>query len=272
MQDNAVSCEKQSGRVNQTREVPTPVRIAALSDTHGNAVAFEAILADLNRQSPDALVFLGDIIMRGPQPKECLEMVRALNCQAVVVGNYDNLHTRFPKPGWTPHNRKEGITLRAFDYDMARLSDADRAWLAGLPLHLTLDWAGTQVEICHATPHSRAEDTWPWAQREELDRLRTDRRTALTVIGHMHHSFTRMATAHQVLCPGSIGAPFDGDNRASYAIVDVEPNAFSIEIRRVAYAVERTLAIARERQMPDIDALEYGLTTAQYPYVEYGSV
>lgn len=272
MQDNAVSCEKQSGRVNQTREVPTPVRIAALSDTHGNAVAFEAILADLNRQSPDALVFLGDIIMRGPQPKECLEMVRALNCQAVVAGNYDNLHTRFPKPGWTPHNRKEESILRAFDYNMARLTDEDRAWLAGLPLHLALNWDGVQAEICHATPSSRADNIWPWASLEELDRLRTDPKTALTVFGHMHHSFTRMATAHQILCPGSIGAPCDGDNRASYAVIDIEPSVFSIQIRRVAYAVERTLAIARERQMPDIDALEYWLTTAQYPYANHQSV
>jgi predicted phosphodiesterase len=222
-------------------------------------------LADLKRQSPDVTVFLGDIINRGPQPKECLDLVRALHC-TTVVGNHDNLHARFPRSEWKPQSRKSELNLRSFDYAMAHISDQDRAWLAALPRHLTLDFLGVQVELFHSTPHSEDEYVWPWARCEELDELRIDPETSLSLFGHMHHAFVRRATAHQVVNSGSVGIPFDGDNRAGYVLIDIEPTGLGVQIRRIEYDVDRSIAAARQLQMPDIDAFTEAVTTARYPY------
>jgi hypothetical protein len=65
---------------------------------------------------------------------------------------------------------------------------------------------------------------------------------------------------------GSIGIPFDGDNRACYAIVDLEKDDIAVQLRRVSYDHEKVNKIARVRNMPDVDLFEYGVRTAECPY------
>lgn len=244
------------------------MRLAAISDMHGNAVAFEAVIDDLKGQSPDAIVCLGDITMRGPQPTECVALLRALNPLALVRGNYDDMFAWFPRPGWQPTTYKHELVLRTFHYTSADLSQADRQWLSELPLEQTLTVEGVQLEMFHATPSSLVDITWPWASLEELCNLRRDEATKLVLFGHIHHAFARQARGRLVVNSGSVGLPFDGDNRASYAIVDIENGGISVQLRRVAYDIESALQIARKRAMPDLDSFEYALRAALYPYSE----
>jgi predicted phosphodiesterase len=73
------------------------LRIAVMSDTHSNGVAFKAVISDMKSQSPDILFFLGDVAMRGPQPSECLELLHSLDFAQIVRGNYGHIFTRFPR-------------------------------------------------------------------------------------------------------------------------------------------------------------------------------
>ena len=90
------------------------MRIAVISDIHSNLVAFEAVIADLKTASPDAIVYLGDLVMKGPQPRECIELLRSLEPTHIVRGNYDHMFTRFPRPGWEPKNNKESVIAEDF--------------------------------------------------------------------------------------------------------------------------------------------------------------
>jgi putative phosphoesterase len=244
------------------------LRLAAISDMHSNAVAFEAVIDDLRRQRPDAIVCLGDIVMRGPQPKECLEMLRSLNPLVSIRGNYEHRFTRFPKPGYQPQSYKEEIGLRAFEYDCSRLSEADQQWLANLPLEHTLEIEGRRIDLFHASPWFIAEVTWPWASLEDLSKLCIDQSADLVLFGHVHHSFMRQARGRLVVNSGSVGLPFDGDNRASYAIIDIDKNDIAAQIRRVSYDAEAAIRVAREQSMPDVDVFAHGLRHAIYPYSE----
>lgn len=76
---------------------------------------------------------------------------------------------------------------------------------------------------------------------------------------NVHHSFVRQAKGRLVVNAGSIGLPFDGDNRASYAIIDIEKENISAQIRRVSYDVEAVIQIARERSMPYAEVFAYGV-------------
>lgn len=242
------------------------MRIAAISDMHGNGVAFEAVIADLRRQSPDAIVCLGDVVMRGPQPAECVAMLRSLNPLVTVRGNFDTLFTRWPDPDWRAKTYKEELALRDFEFTAPRLSEADRAWLGNLPLEFVTEIEGVQLEMYHAGPGTLGRYTWPWASNDELDSLRADKGTSLVLFGHMHHPFVRSADAFTVVNTGSVGLSFDGDRRASYAIIDIEGGDLSIQIRRVTYDVERAIQVGRETGMPDLDHFAYAVRKAAFPY------
>lgn len=239
------------------------MRIAVISDMHGNATAFEPVIEDLKQQSPDCIVCLGDIVMRGPQPVECIEMVRSLNPFVTIRGNYDD---KFLKPEWTPNNHKQEVQLRALNYDRSRISMKDQHWLTTLPTGLSCEFEGIPTELYHASPHTLYDITYPWASLEEIDRLYKHEHTKLVLFGHVHHAFVRTCRGRQVVNSGSIGMPFDGDNRASYAIVDLDRNQIAIQLRRVEYDWEKAIRIARELDMPDLDSFEYALRTASYPY------
>jgi predicted phosphodiesterase len=242
------------------------VRLAAISDMHGNAVAFEAVINDLRRQRPDAIVCLGDVVMRGPQPKECVDMLRALNPLVTVRGNFDHRFTRWPGPTWSPKTYKDELLLRDFEYTSARLDHTDQVWLGTLPVDFSSQIGGLGVELYHAAPGSLVQYTWPWAPAEDLGKLRVNETSNLVLFGHMHHAFVRSAMGFTVVNTGSVGLSFDGDNRASYAIIDIDGHDTAIQLRRVAYDVEAAIQVARSHAMPDVDVFAYALRHADYPY------
>lgn len=242
------------------------MRIAAISDMHGNAVAFEAVIKDLRQQAPDAILCLGDIVMRGPQPNECLQMLRSLNPLVTVRGNYEHPFTRYPAPGYQPSSYKQEIVHRSFMYTNPLLSEADKEWLANLPITESLQLAGKRIDLFHASPWSMGEITWPWAPLEELTKLCIDPAADLVLFGHVHHAFIRQAGSRLVVNAGSVGLPFDGNPRASYAIIDIERDDIAAQIRRVAYDLEAAIQVARDCAMPDAELFAYGLRHATYPY------
>ncbi|MFB4160418.1 metallophosphoesterase [Geomicrobium sp. JSM 1781026] len=242
------------------------MRLAVFGDSHGNAVALEKVAQDILHQSPDAVICLGDIVFRGPQPSECIEIVESLNPLITIGGNVEDLFSWFPYPGWVPKNMKQQISMRAIEYDRTFLSIDEINWLTQLPTHETFDFNDTQTEVFHATPTSIHDIVYPWASLDELDRLSTSNKTNLSLFGHVHHSFVRNSSNGMIVNPGSAGFSFDRDNRASYALIDIEKNQCNVQIRRIEYDIDKVIHIAKERNMPDVQALEHALRLAVYPY------
>lgn len=242
------------------------MRLAVISDTHGNATAFTAVIDDLKQQSPDAIVFLGDVGMRGPQPQECIDLLKSLEPLAVIRGNHDDKFTRFPQPGWQPNTYKKQLLLRSFEYDCENISREDQLWLSELPKQFYYEFEGVATEMYHATPDSMIGIVYPWATLDELDTMHKHGHTQLVLHGHSHHAYVRQGRGRTIVNCGSIGLPFDGDNRASYAIADFNGKDMAIQLRRVTYDIEKAILIAKERSMPDIESFEYALRVAKYPY------
>ena len=243
------------------------MRLAILSDTHGNAVAFEAVVQDLRRQSPDAVVFLGDLAMRGPQPAECADLLRSLNPLVAVKGNHDHYFALYPDASaWVPRNAKEEMNRRQLQYNQQLLSAEELRWIGHWPSEHVLRTEGIQAELYHASPASLAAIIWPWAANDELDALGKDASTQLVLYGHIHHAFMRNAGGRLIVNSGSVGLPFDGDNRASYAIIDVEGRDTAVQIRRIAYDIERVIRIAKDRRMPDAERFEEAVRRAVFTY------
>ena len=183
------------------------MRVAALYDVHGNLPALEAVLADVEREDVDAVVFGGDLFL-GPFPAETAALVRSIDAQ-FVRGNCD----REPDE-WT----------------RSQLDDGTGAWAESWPLTVELD----DVLYCHATPRDDMRPILTDASPPErfADVLEgIDAR--LVVAGHTHMQFTR---GHWVNA-GSVGMPYEDDVAAFWALVSDE-----VEFRRTPFDVERAAA------------------------------
>lgn len=214
------------------------MRIAVISDIHGNLTALEAVLADLRSAAPDAVFLGGDLADGGARPVEVLDRVRGLGWRG-VVGNVDEMLFRpesleaFAAGSKAPAALWEAVRQNAVA-TQAALGEERLAWLAGLP--------GEVRERGLAVVHARPGDCWraPGIDASEAELAETYRPlgAAVAVYGHTHGpGVRRLADGLTVVNAGSAGLPFDGDARASYAVVDDGVAT----IRRVEYDVEREL-------------------------------
>lgn len=204
------------------------MKLAIVSDIHGNLTALDAVLADLERVGPDRVVQGGDLVVNGPRPAECLAAVRERGW-AGIRGNTDQAL-------WDQESHPVPSAMAATaGWAKEHLSDGDLTWLQGQPL----EWRdGDEVALVHAVPG----DLWTViredAPDEELRSTYGPLAARLAVYCHIHVPFIRQVGGHLTVAnTGSVGLPFDGDPRAAYLLVeDGTPST-----RRVPYDLERAV-------------------------------
>lgn len=231
------------------------MRIALFSDVHGNAVAFDAFLADLDRQPVDRVVCLGDHAQGGAQPAECLERLRELGCPA-VMGNSDHFLLTLD-PG------EEALTEQQLD--MARWSAAQlsedllefhRSFQPTVELELG---DGRRLVAFHASPRSRDEIIGPWIEEEAFRGALDGVDAALFAGGHVHLQWTRRCGEAYFVNPGSVGLAYDHhqpeesfrcDPFAEYAVVTVDGRGIDVELRRIPFDAAEVLQAIERSGMP----------------------
>jgi predicted phosphodiesterase len=217
-------------------------RIAALSDIHGNAVALEAVLADVARTRPDVILVAGDLVLNGAQPGEVVDALRGLDDRGtlVVQGNTDIAVADFDYAAaypWMTDGVPDAIQDAA-EWTHDTLGEDRLDWLRRLPGERR--WRaddGTLVLACHASPGSQTSGLDagldPSVTTERL--ARTDAR--VVVCGHTHLPEVRDFGWKIIVNPGSAGYSFDGDPMASWALIDVADGNVTAELRRTEYDV-----------------------------------
>lgn len=222
------------------------MRIAAFGDVHGNLTALEAVLQDLAAERPDAVVCMGDLAFRGPEPAECLAAVRALGIPC-VHGNTDLLLlSAVPGPwsaGIPAACRAPAAAQPWLNWHTARLSAADLRYLAGLPFSHRLEADGQRLLFVHATPQDCTSTIQPGDAPAALEARLAGTEADALVMGHIHRAFAFRQGGALLVNTGAVGFSLDGDWRAAYALLDTARGG--VELRRVAYDRERALAAAR---------------------------
>jgi putative phosphoesterase len=194
------------------------VRVAALYDVHAMPWALEAVLAEVDAERPDAIVFGGDYLY-GPYPREIVPMIRAVDARA-VLGNADE---------------------SAEEWETAQLDPGDAEWLRSLPLSVTVD----DILYCHAAPHDNTPITTANTPDEAVLATFGDTRGTV-VIGHTHHQFDRRVGDLRVVNAGSVGMAYEGDVAAYWTLLeDGNPH-----FRRTPFDVERAVAEMRRSDWP----------------------
>jgi putative phosphoesterase len=241
------------------------MRIALISDIHSNYHALEAVLQDIGRRGVDRVICLGDITMKGPLPRECVARVRDLGCP-VVLGNTDGCYNPNFRPELFPAQNDSQVAAHAdWSRHVNALSEADRQWLQSFPLMLRETFEGVQMEFFHASPAHNYVLTMPWASNSELLSLRPDEGVGLAAFGHCHRAFVRVTHGTTFVNSGSVGLPFDGDPRPSYALLDVDAGTLSTAVVRVPYDAEAAIQTARDVGMHGWELFAHTARTGQFP-------
>lgn len=212
--------------------------LALLYDIHGNVSALQAVLDDARSAGAARFLLGGDYALFGPWPAETVAALRALPEATWIRGNVDRWCAH-PEDVHEDAGAEGKLVQRAVADCREAIGAATVEELGALPEQLVLE--GTRY--CHASPLSDMRSFMPMPTDED-DELLHRASERLIVFGHTHLAFRRLRPdGIELLNPGSVGIPLDGDSRASYALLDEDG---SIEQRRVAYDVGAALRALRE--------------------------
>ena len=234
------------------------MRIAVVSDIHGNRTAFEAVLADLRETSPDLVLHGGDLADAGAAPAEIVDRVRDLGWQG-VLGNTDEMLT---SPVSLEDFAKRSPRLQPLFAVVAEMAEATRerlgeeriAWLRALPRRQ----AHGPMALVHASPESAWVAPGPEASDADLLAAYQSLERPIAVYGHIHRPFVRTAGGMAVVNTGSVSLSYDGDPGASYLLLD----GSCPQIRRVEYDVNREIQALSGCGIPHADWIARILASA----------
>jgi putative phosphoesterase len=215
------------------------MRIAVVTDIHANLTALEAVIADLQTIGADMVVHGGDLMAGGPRPAEVIDRVREMKWPG-VYGNADEMlwnPDRVSETLQAPHLHqiRDLVLSYTIPTTLQKIGGERLAWLRALPLR----WSGHDLTVVHAGPDDAWRITPAKAADDELERVYGGLGSNVVVYGHIHEPFVRRLGRLTVANAGAVSMSFDGDARASYALVDGE----QVEIRRVAYDVEQEIRL-----------------------------
>jgi len=235
------------------------VRIAAISDIHGNLPALQAVQKAVNAARPDFVAICGDLLMNGPDPAGSLALVQELERAGayVILGNTDlavadgDYTAAFP---WFADGAPDSYR-RAAEWAHDQIGDDGISYIRHLPSERRLrvpdgSDAGALVLFCHASPGSLTDglpaDLDPVVTVDRLSR--TDAR--VIVCGHTHLPEVREFGWRTIVNVGSAGYVFDGDPTASWALIEIDEEGVRAEIQRTSYDVMAASDAVSARGLP----------------------
>jgi predicted phosphodiesterase len=237
------------------------MRIAVVSDMHGNLTALEAVIADLGKQAPDAVFHGGDLATNGARGAEVVDRIRELGWEG-VVGNTDELLWRADLQGdllaLAPALKPliDAIFEDVAPYTREQLGQERVDWLRTLPAELHTQ----DLLVLHARPGELWQAPQPEAEDAELRTIYGRDGASLAVYGHIHRPFVRSIAELTVANSGGAGMSYDGDPSASYLLIDDATPT----VQRVEYDIEAEVRELERRHHPHSDWLANTLRTGSF--------
>ncbi len=235
------------------------MRLAIISDIHGNAYALDVALADIAAQGVDQIVCLGDAIQGGAQPAETVQRLRDLGCP-IVMGNADAWLLSGQETG------NEGVTPAQEEvrqWSLARLSAADRAFIAAFAPTIRIPITGTDALLCfHGSPASFDDIILPNMSYDEVRPYFAGQDARWFTGGHTHVQQIRRVGDGFYFNPGSIGVAYSHDQPdddfhldpwAEYAILTATGTTVSLEFRQVPFEVATLIELTRQSGRPNLE-------------------
>jgi predicted phosphodiesterase len=246
------------------------MRIAIISDIHGNGVALDAVLNDIKQIDVDRIVCLGDAVQGGPQPVEVVTRLRELDCP-VVMGNADDWLLTGTDSGAEniPEERRVRMdTVR--DWQLTRLSENDLGFIRTFQPTIQMKLDDERTLLCyHGSPKSFDHVILPQTPDEEVRGYLELQEQMIYTGGHTHMQFIRHFGRTFHFNPGSVGVAYRHDQPddhfrldpwAEYALLSSRNGNLSLEFRRTSFDVQLLVSVykASGRPFAESSIAEYG--------------
>ncbi len=210
------------------------MKLAVLSDVHGNFRALEAVILDAKALGVDHILFLGDLVFMGLDPQPCYDLLMANKPLVNIRGNTDSLIEGIKEKN--PKDEKEKVWRKFVRYTDIRLKPESKAVIRGWPIVQRGEIGNDPFIFCHGSPYSFTEAiTEDVDPTSELYTKLMAEDASVIMCGHTHAPADFTLGNKRIINPGAVGYSFDGDVRASYVFLDVHSNKINSTIRRIEY-------------------------------------
>jgi predicted phosphodiesterase len=226
-------------------------RLALFSDIHGNSQALSAVLADIEGRDLSGAYCLGDLVGYGADPNGVIDVIRRAGVPA-ILGNYDE------GVAWETGDcgcfyldeEAKRVGAASYAYTVSAVTDANKAWLRGLPRELHVPCEDKLIHLVHGSPRRVNEYLLRERDAKTYERLAAAETDDVLVFGHTHQFWQRRFGHVLFVNVGTVGRPKDGDPRAGYVTVDLTSSDVVAESVRVAYDVEAAAAAILQAGLP----------------------
>jgi putative phosphoesterase len=226
------------------------MKVALIGDVHANLPALEAVLAHAHEHDVKAIWNVGDFVGYGAFPDEVVRRLRGEDALS-IIGNYDLKVLKFKKKRDKWRRSKRPEKWLAFKWAYENLSKKSRKYLRSLPQELRMEILGRRILLTHGSPASNEEPLAPYTPECRFAELAHTADADVVICGHSHQALASQVHGVWFINTGSVGRPDDGDPRATYAVLQLEPEGLEVRHWRVDYDVARSVAAIREHQLPE---------------------
>lgn len=250
------------------------VKIAVLSDVHGNATALEAVLADAQKQHVDEYWTVGDMTVRGPESERCLTLLDRVHPTAYVLGNHEENYQKVMAANPNTFTKPKQIMATVLTaFDRRQLSSTHFERLLNLPMTVIKHVGPLTIRLQHVLPtvasgHALA----PTASQANFDQA-AEGDVDIVIYAHTHQPIMRYATTGKlILNAGTVGLPtainpHQRPPRANYLLLTIDETGLQhVDYRAVDFDWQRAITIAQNTHLPYFEFYEQTLRTNTYQY------
>lgn len=219
------------------------MKIAVISDIHGNMEAIEAVEQDIKNKGCEKVFVLGDYAMAGPEPKEAVQhFIKFSNNPnyKMIQGNTDLMIADYNEELYASLKSKAPVMAEALKNDSKNLDFIEKRFLKSLPIQLEVEEEGVKFLLVHGSPRRNNEDILPDTPLQDVESMLENVDAEVVLCGHTHIPCGfQTRNKKTVINVGSIGRPFTQKPESCYLIITVENGKCVFEHNFVEYNKER---------------------------------
>ncbi len=235
------------------------MKIAVISDIHGNLTALDAVLEDIEKQGCEKIFVLGDYAMAGPRPSETVNWFMKQQGNPnykMIQGNTDFMIANYTDELYDSVKDKAPIMAEALKDDVKILNIIQKDFLKNLPIQLQVEEEGVKFLLVHGSPRKNNEDILPDTPVSKVEEMMKNVEADVVLCGHTHIPCGfQLPNKKTVINVGSIGRPFTPEPKSCYLKLTVENRKCLFEHRFVEYDIKTASDILRKRMFKGSDKL-----------------
>ena len=235
------------------------MKIAVISDIHGNMEALEAVMVDIEQESCDKIFVLGDYAMAGPNPCEAVDWFFKKQFDerfCMIQGNTDLMIATYSDELYENLKTKAPVMAEALKNDVEILNPIQKDFLKSLPIQLQVEEDGVKILLVHGSPRKNNEDISPDMSVAEVEQLLVNVDANVVLCGHTHLPCGfQTSTKQTVVNAGSIGRPFTNEPKACYLKITIKDGQCVFEHKFVEYNKELASQKLSKRKFKGADKL-----------------